>query len=300
MSILSRTDQQLIFHPLSFALTVLHNFGRNQGLLLAGAVAYYALLSLLPMIILLVLGLSHWVDQAELLATLLRYLEWLVPSQAAAVLADVSGFLEHEVSIGVVLLGTLVFFGSLTFSILQKAMAQIFAHRRATVKRHALVSALLPYSLLLLAGLALFGITVLSITIQSLAQENLYVFGVEWSLRRLSGPAFYGMGLVAEILILTFFYTVLPVGRTRVRHALLGAVVITLIWEVVRHVLVWYFATLSSASVVYGSLTTAVVALFSIELAATLLLLGGQVISEYEQLECRLGDTGRPAKKRPR
>ena len=261
-------------------------------LLLAGAVAYYALLSLLPMIILLVLGLSHWVDQAELLATLQRYLEWLVPSQSAAVLTDVSGFIGHGVSIGVVLLGTLVFFSSLTFSILQKAMAQIFAHRHATVKRHAVVAALLPYSLLLLAGVALFCITVLSVTIQSLSQESVILFGAEWSLRRLSGPAFYGMGLAAEVLILTLFYIVLPVGRTRIRHALLGAVVITAIWEIIRHVLVWYFATLSSASVVYGSLTTAVVVLFSIELAATLLLLGAQVISEYEQLESRLGDAG--------
>ena len=292
MSLISKTDQQLIFHPLDFALTVLRNFRKNQGLLLAGAVAYYALLSLLPMIILLVLWLSHWVDQAELLATLQRYLEWLVPSQAAAVLADVSGFIDNGVSIGVVLLGTLVFFRSLTFSILQKAMAQIFAHRHATVKRHAIVAALLPYSLLLLAGIALFGITVLSVTIHSLTQESITLFGAEWSLRRLSGPAFYGIGLAGEILILTLFYSILPVGRTRLRHALLGAAVITLIWEIVRHVLVWYFATLSSASIVYGSLTTAVVVLFSIELAATLLLLGAQVISEYEQLESRLGDAG--------
>lgn len=292
MSIISKTDQQLIFHPLDFTLAVLRNFSKNQGLLLAGAVAYYALLSLLPMIILLVLGLSHWVDQAELLATLQRYLEWLVPSQSAAVLADVSGFIGHGVSIGVVLLGTLVFFSSLTFSILQKAMAQIFAHRHITEKRHALVAALLPYSLLLLAGVALFGITVLSVTIQTLSQESITLFGAEWSLRRLSGPVFYGMGLAGEILILTLFYVVLPGGRTRIRHALLGAVVITVIWEIVRHVLVWYFATLSSASVVYGSLTTAVVVLFSIELAATLLLLGAQVISEYEQLESRLGDAG--------
>ena len=278
--------------PLRFTLVVLHNFRKNQGLLLAGAVAYYALLSLLPMIILLVLGLSYWVDQAELFVTLQRYLGWLVPSQAAAVLADVSGFIDNGVSIGVVLLGTLIFFSSLTFSILQKAMAQIFAHRQATEKRHALVAALLPYSLLLLAGLALFCITVLSVSIQSLSQESIPIFGAEWSLHRLSGPAFYGMGLAGEILILTLFYIVLPIGRTRIGHALLGAVVITLIWEIIRHVLVWYFATLSKASVVYGSLTTAVVVLFCIELAATLLLFGAQVISEYEQLESRLGDTG--------
>ena len=48
--------------------------------------------------------------------------------------------------------------------------------------------------------------------------------------------------------------------------------------------LVWYFATLSQVSVVYGSLTTAIVVLLSLEIGATLLLLGAQVISEYERL----------------
>ena len=59
----------------------------------------------------------------------------------------------------------------------------------------------------------------------------------------------------------------------------------TSLWEVIRHILLWYFSTLSKASIVYGSLTTAVVALFSMEIGATLLLLGAQVISEYERLE---------------
>jgi len=47
---------------------------------------------------------------------------------------------------------------------------------------------------------------------------------------------------------------------------------------------VWYFSTLSQVGLVYGSLTTAIVVLLSLEIAATLLLLGAQVISEYERL----------------
>lgn len=288
MSLLSKTDRQLIFHPLGFARAVLRNFGRNQGLMLAGAVAYYALLSLVPTIILAVLGLSHWLDEGELLAALRRYLEWLVPSQSNAVLADVSQFIDNQVSIGVVLLATMLFFSSLTFSILQKAMVTIFAHRHATKKRHFLVSALLPYSLVLLVGAALLAITVATVLIQSAAQDSLHLLGHEWSLKRLPGLAFYLLGIGSEIAFLTFFYMALPVGRTRLHHALVGAVTITLLWDVIRRLLVWYFTTLSKASIVYGSLTSAVVVLFCIELGATLVLLGAQVISEYEQLEMRL------------
>ncbi len=50
------------------------------------------------------------------------------------------------------------------------------------------------------------------------------------------------------------------------------------------HVLVWYFGTLSQISMVYGSLTTAIVVLLTLEIAATLLLVGAQVIAEYERI----------------
>jgi membrane protein len=77
-------------------------------------------------------------------------------------------------------------------------------------------------------------------------------------------------------------------------HALLGGVTAALLWEVSRHALVWYFATLSQIGLVYGSLTTAIAVLLSLELAAGLLLLGAQVISEYERLanQARLAQIG--------
>jgi membrane protein len=49
-------------------------------------------------------------------------------------------------------------------------------------------------------------------------------------------------------------------------------------------VLIWYFSTLSQVNVVYGSMTTAIVVMFSLEIGATLLLFGAQVIAEYERV----------------
>ena len=93
------------------------------------------------------------------------------------------------------------------------------------------------------------------------------------------------LGLGGEIVLLTSIYLVLPVGRLSLSHALLGGVTAALLWELSRHALVWYFATLSQIGLVYGSLTTAIAVLLSLELAATLLLLGAQLISEYERLD---------------
>lgn len=253
-------------------------------MLLAGAIAYYALLSMVPLLILSVIALSHLVDQAELLNTLRHYLDWLVPSQSKAVLADVSSFLENRIAIGAVLLVTMIFFSSLAFSVLEKAMAVIFGHRGAVTKRHFLVSAVLPYCFVLLLCIAMLGVTVVSVGLQTMAQKHVNFLGNDWSLSGVSGVLLYILGFTAETFILSTLYLILPVGRIPIRHALIGGVTATSLWEVIRHILIWYFTTLSKANVVYGSLTTSVVALFSMEIAAMLLLLGAQVISEYERL----------------
>src|SRR6478735_7928188 len=87
-------------HPGAFALRVLKGFRANQGLLLAGAVAYYALLSIVPLLILIAIALSHFVDAGILLETIGRYLEWLVPGQSRALVAELAAFLQHGDTIG--------------------------------------------------------------------------------------------------------------------------------------------------------------------------------------------------------
>jgi uncharacterized BrkB/YihY/UPF0761 family membrane protein len=110
-----------------------------------------------------------------------------------------------------------------------------------------------------------------------------------------SGGLLYLLGLGGEIFVLASIYLVMPVGPPSWRHALIGAVTASMLWEITRHVLVWYFGTLSQVSVVYGSLTTSIVVLASLDIAATLLLLGAQVIAEYE----RIGTPQEQAGQRP-
>jgi len=269
----------------AFALRTLKGFRANQGLLLAGAVAYYALLSIIPLLILVAIALSHVIDAGDLLTTIGRYLEWLVPGQSEAIVAELANFLEHRDVIGWLLLATMVFFSSLAFTVLENAMSVIFHHRVAIRRRHFLVSALLPYCYILFLGMGLLVVTLVSGTLEALGAESVQFLGRSWALDDFSAAALYLMGVGGEILVLTSIYMVMPVGRLKLRHALVGGVTAALLWELTRHILVWYFATLSQVNVVYGSLTTAIVVLLSLELAATLLLYGAQVIAEYERLE---------------
>ena len=285
MSLLSPPAAQVIAHPGRFTWRVLKAFKANQGLLLAGAVAYYALLSVVPLLILSVIALSHVIDQAELLETLGIYLEWLMPGQSRAIVTELGNFLVHRDVIGWVLLGTMLFFSSLAFTVLENAMSVIFLHRIAIRRRRYIVSVLLPYCYILSLGFGLLVVTLVSGSLQAMGEESVRFLGHEWSLKGVSGLLLYLLGLAGEIFVLTSVYLVMPVGRLSLRHALIGGVTAALLWEITRHVLVWYFSTLSQVNVVYGSLTTAIVVMLSFEIAATLLLVGAQVISEYERIE---------------
>ena len=278
----------LLRHPLAFALGTLRAFRANQGLLLAGAVAYYALLSIVPLLILTVIALSQLVPQDDLLLTLNRYLEWLVPGQAQAIVAELARFLAHRELMGWVLLVSMLFFSSLAFTVLENAMSVIFNHRVVIRRRHYLVSALIPYAYILCLGLGLLLATLVAVGLQAAGPVVGPLAGpidrYHWLWGQVPGLLLYLLGLAGEVFVLASVYMVMPVGRPTLAHALWGAVVAAALWELSRHGLVWYFATLSQIGTVYGSLTTAIAVLLSLEVAATLLLLGAQAIAEFERL----------------
>jgi YihY family inner membrane protein len=277
-------ESALLKSPGAFALRVLKAFKANQGLLLAGAVAYYALLSLVPLLLLSIVALSHVVERALLVETLERYLGWLLPGEGNVVMEQLVAFIEYRDVLGWVLLGTMLFFSSLAFSVVENAMSIIFHHRVIQRRRHILVSLLMPYAYIVALGTGLLLVSLVAGSLEALGNHSVDFLGHVWSLDPLSTVALYLLGLAGEILIITSIYLVMPVGRLRFRHALIGGVVATVLWEITRHFLVWYFGHLSKIGVVYGSLATAIVVLLSLEIAATLLLLGAQVISEYERL----------------
>jgi YihY family inner membrane protein len=280
---LDRTAR-IVKDPLAFALQVLKAFKANQGILLAGAVAYYTLLSLIPLLILAVIVLSHVIDAERVFQALGDYLEFVVPGQSTPLVAELRTFLAHREVVGGLLLVTMIFFSALAFTVLENAMSVIFFHRVKVRRRRFLVSALLPYVFILFLGSGLLIVTVVSGALKQLGTRTFVWFGDPVSLQSTSAALLYLLGVGGEILLLTAIYLVMPVGRLSFRHALIGGVTAGLLWEATRHVLVFYYETMSQIQLLYGSLTTAIAALLSVEIGAIVLLLGAQVISEHERI----------------
>ncbi|MEP7330370.1 MAG: YihY/virulence factor BrkB family protein [Betaproteobacteria bacterium] len=259
-------------------------------MLLAGAVAYYTLLSLVPLLIVTVIVLAQFIEEARLMQSLLEYLDFVVPGQAAILVDQLRLVLVHREVIGGLLLLTLLFFSALAFGVLENALTVIFQHRVTQRSRHWAMSAILPYVFILFLSAGLLLVTIVSGGLGRLATHDIALLGVSHSLAGFSTYLLYLIGVAGEILLITAVYVVMPFGLVSWRHALIGGAVAIGLWEITRHILVWYYASLSQIQVVYGVFATAVTVMLSVEIGAIFLLLGAQVIANYEQV----GTSGSP------
>ena len=280
----AREQEALVGAEAPDAQHVLRSFRANQGLLLAGAVAYYALLSLVPLLILVVIALSHFMDPQRVLATIADYLEFIAPGLFGRDRRAVAALLAHRDVMGGLLLASCCSSArshspcSRTRCRSSSCTASTSAAGTSWCPRSC------PYLFILFLAVGLLAATVVSGRLAVLATRDVALLGTPHSLEVVSRVLLYVVGVVGEVLVVTSIYLVMPVGSMRWRHALIGGVTACLLWEITRHVLVWYYATLSQIQVVYGSFAAAIAVLLSVEVAAVLLLFGAQVIANYERL----------------
>ncbi len=131
-------------------------------------------------------------------------------------------------------------------------------------------------------GLGLLMVSFIAGILETLEKAEFLIVGWTLSIEGTSRLALSILGIIGEVFMLTSIYLVMPLVRVTPRHALMGGITATGLWEITRRILVWYYSVLSMVNLIYGSLATAVVALLSIEALAIILLLGAQVIAELE------------------
>ena len=272
-----------------FSWRVLRNFLKNHGVLLAGGVGYNILLSIVPLFAVLVVLLTHVVDQQHLLNVLAIQARHMAPAHAEVLLEAVRSLLDSRDVIGILSFPVLLLFSSFAFRMLEDALAIIFdAPESPHIKRRVWVSVMLPYAFMVVLGAGLMVLTLVVTLASSLNTLVFLLFERELPLASFSEPVLNLASFIGVFLLFSAIYKVLPVVRIALRRAVVGGFVAALLWEGVRLLLVYYFANLSFVNAVYGSLGTLVIVLISLEVGAIILLLGAQVIAELER-NSRLG-----------
>jgi len=176
----------------------------------------------------------------------------------------------------------LLFFSSIAFRMLEMAIANIFHVPDHVESRSFWVSALIPYIYMVVIGLGIVVLTTMTAIIESISDQNYIFLGYDLSLESLPGILLYVSGFVGMSALFTSIYKVLPVVNTNLKRAIIGGVSAAILWEIIRRILFWYFASISLVNIIYGSLATVIVVLLGLEIGAVILLLGAQLIAELE------------------
>jgi membrane protein len=265
-------------------------FYSSNDLTFASSVAFYALLSLFPFLLLSlsILGRvsadDH--DRAAILGFVLQYF----PRQFDFVTVQLDSFRQSKIALGlsssvVMIWAALGFFSAITTAINYAFQVTPFGYWK-----HKLVSFLMMVaaSVLMLAGLLLLSVrTMLLSHWFPSAPMHLPMFAVlgsfvvEWL-----------SSLIFIVVVGLLFYFV-PNARVRFRDVWPGAIVTGLLWRLALKGFGWYVRDLSRFSV-HGSIAAVVVFLMWVYLSAVILIYGVEFTVAYARLRRGLSEEKMP------
>jgi len=254
----------------------------SDGLTHAASVAYYALLSLFPLILLGLFLLSEITADAADRDAVVRFVFRYFPRQFAFISGQLEAFQSTPVTFGFWGVVALIWAATGVFNALTSAINHAWGvEKRHSFLKHRLVS----FVMLLSAG----GVMLLGLVIASLVRLN------ETRLRdamertpwidNLSGvfASYLATVLLVACVALVFYFV--PNTKVRFRDVWPGAIVVAVLWRIAMRLFAWYAADLATWNVVHGSIAAVVVFLFWIYISAVILLYGVEMTATYARLQ---------------
>lgn len=254
----------------------------SDGLTHAAAIAYYAILSLFPFLLLIlsVLG-SLTADQADRDAVI-QYLFRYFPRQFEFIARQIDAFRAQTVPLGIGGLLALTWASLGVFNAISSAINHAWAvDQRRSFLKHRLVSFLMMVS----AG-AIFVVALLVLSASHVAETAWFFRLIESSpwlgwVRSLLAR-YTATGLLIACVALVFYYV--PNTRVRFRDVWPGAIVTGLLWEAALSGFSFYARDLARWNLIHGSIAAVVVFLLWIYVCAVVLLYGVELTAAYVRL----------------
>lgn len=269
----------------------------GQDLTHAAAIAYYALLSLFPFLLLVIsiLG-SITADEADRL-TVLSFVFRYFPLQFEFVNTQLDALRQSSVQVGVagglaLIWASLGVFGAIT-SAVNEAWG---VEKQRSFLKHRMVS-----FLMLVAGGGVMIVALLFVSAVEVAQASW--FGVmlarfQW-LQALQTLTFTYSATILLILAVGLLYYFIPNAKTRFRDVWVGAVLTGVLWRMAFDGFSWYIARSGGLTLIHGSIAAVVVFLLWIYVSSVILMYGVEFTAAYARMRRRRPDE-MPAAPTPR
>jgi membrane protein len=275
-------------HVWRLVLEVGRKYSEDRGPLIAAAISFFGLLSMIPLVLLGIWGLGHFLSSHEAFDRVVKYLEEYLPGSSDFVVPYLTALVKGQRTIGWLALGGLAWSASQGFVVLEMALNLAM---RVPERRSFLQSRLLGLGMILLAG----GSLILSIVITStLAAIKAYSLPwIDWPPGRI--PAIWSdidiiLSTALTILSFSVVYQVVPYTSVPWRPALIAGTVAGLAWEAAKRVFTWYLPHGATAvRQVYGSIAGVIGLVLWIYYSSVILVLGAELLSVLQDIHPRRG-----------
>ncbi len=274
-----------------FVVEVVLALGRDDVAVLAAALAHFAMLSLIPVLLLTASVLGTYLKsesaQQQAIALVNQYIP-LLTTEPVEVEPPGDGF-GGDTAVGRVFeslvreRGTAGGFGLLAllwiclriFTVLQRALDHIWNiqphEKRPFYWRY-------PAALATVLSVGLFAwLSMVATSLVGSLRLNWVEHLLGYPLPDLVTVASVLVSLMLSVLLMFLIYRWLPSARVRSRSAVYGAMVAGVLWEIAKHLFAWLVTKKARIDHVYGAMGSVVILILWSYLSAYILLLGAEV-----------------------
>jgi len=241
---------------------------------MAAAIAYYALFSFFPVVLLMITVSSFFFTSATAQEEVIAWAERYIPASGDLIRANIGQILRVRGTVSIVALLGLLWSASSVFTALDRVINRAWD---VSELRPFWQQKLLAFGMIVGAG----GLLLVSIA-------STTFFSVIRRLRLpLTGWQRSGSGLSTllpvcfTILIFLLLYRILPNTTVRWSDVWLGALLTGLGWEFAKHLFTWYLTHFASYNLVYGSVALLIAFLAWSYYTGVILILGAEFTAEY-------------------
>jgi membrane protein len=255
----------------------------SEGLTHAASIAYYALLSLFPFLLLTLSILGSLTADPSDRDAVVQFVFRYFPRQFDFMTGQLDAFRGQTLRLGIGGLLALMWASLGVFTAISSAVNHAWGvQRRRSFLMHRLISFLMMMS----AG-AIFVLALALASVARIAPTN-WVWGVlernPWFVWLTQVTADYGATALLICCVALLFYFI-PNTEMRFRYVWPGAIITGFLWRGALASFSWYASDMAKWNLIHGSIAAVVIFLLWIYVSAVILLYGVEVTAAYARLQ---------------
>jgi membrane protein len=260
---------------IGFIARVIDNMGSDGAVEMAGAISYYVILSIFPMLLGMFALLSFFLPAATIQDTIYSFVQRNLSGLEQVLQLDVSSIIAWRGPLGIISIISFFWSGSAMFGAINRAVNrawEISRFRQLAIRKLRELAMSVSTTLFLLLSMA--GTIILSFIVPGTG----IIQGI--------GSRTITFCLVFAVFII--IYKWVPNTRTHWRLVWPGALLAAVFFELAQVLMSVYFANFTNFQLIYSSIGSIVILLIWVYFSAFIMVVGAEVSFEYSRRRLKL------------